>query len=56
MRVTTTGMTQLAIATMPNVVSMIVAQMIGFQRSACFAAYLRTLGPAEANQYLADLA
>lgn len=66
-RVTTTGVTRQWVEaepslecivgeSVPNVVPMTPAQMVGFSASTSFgAAYLRTLEPAEANRYLADL-
>jgi SAM-dependent methyltransferase len=66
-RVTTTGVTQrwveaepsldcIVAETVPNIVPMTPAQMVGFSVSTSFgAAYLRTLEQAAAAQYLADL-
>lgn len=66
-RVTVTGITRrwvdaepslecIADERLPNVVPMTPAQMVGFAASTSFgAAYLRTLEPAQARRYLADL-
>jgi SAM-dependent methyltransferase len=66
-RVTTTGVTRQWVEaepslecivgeSVPNIVPMTPAQMVGFSASTSFgAAYLRTLEPAEADRYLADL-
>jgi trans-aconitate methyltransferase len=50
------GLTCMVAEQVPNVVAMTAAQMVGFVASTSFgAAYLRTLGPAEAAAYLGTL-